>query len=781
MKIAFLSFALLVTSLLPARAETDFTRFLARPDFRVVEENSRPKIFPGGHDEKYWAEDAQGKLYKLRLKNALPNYAEIGGSVLSEAMGLPTLPVLPVTAKRGLNGIPSVEAAQALSPDNKFMGLSGSRGEWFSATLQPAVKLEAYQPAKLSGKQKAEALGQLLLNSITGNNDLQFGNGVSGNIGFADGHFYTLDSTQSFKFFDQASDFRVKTYFSLFEKQLGEKIPPAEQREIAQELNTYLSRLESLSHDEITEAFGPYFRAMKSFRDFKKLPDFDYAAELQRRIRGARAGAVDFFGGKFEQEVLAGLKNPLPTSRPKVKLPRALGPVPDAAHANPTDSLWYHYFQDFWKNRQEIEAGYAKQLSSTDGMAALFAKERAPKPRGDLLIEYLTDLEGNSARLDDFLAKSDVLTKDASGKWQPKPGTHFVYGGDTVDRAPGGMKILDFLADIKERHPDQVTLLLGNRDLNKMPLLEIANAADRGASIQEATELVKNKLAGLNAGGAYEFRRQELSAHLGKSATDEQVTKSLLDDIRPGGRMHRYLEMGEIGKVIDGNLFTHGLLTESNLGQVPGESRSVGDVRQALAAVNKWKEKELAAWAKGNGGEDLYNYQFPSDRSLVNSRRFDPNNNPLPTQEGLIKKLQQQGVHRILSGHTPQGNSPAIVRTPDFESIIGDNSYGSGSSASKIQLEGKETRIEGNLADGTKISSRTTLGKPSLIGQNAPGGYLVTGQFENGEYSLFKYLPGFKPEEKRVAAKELEAQLGSPAPIADCKSSFWRLGNLFKK
>jgi hypothetical protein len=58
----------------------DYLRFLKQKNaVRVIRENGKVRQFPGGHDEKYWAENGSGtKKFKLRLKNALPNYAEVG-------------------------------------------------------------------------------------------------------------------------------------------------------------------------------------------------------------------------------------------------------------------------------------------------------------------------------------------------------------------------------------------------------------------------------------------------------------------------------------------------------------------------------------------------------------------------------------------------------------------------------------------------------------------------------------------------------------------------------
>jgi hypothetical protein len=50
-------------------------------------------------------------------------------------------------------------------------------------------------------------------------------------------------------------------------------------------------------------------------------------------------------------------------------------------------------------------------------------------------------------------------------------GWHFVFGGDSCDKGGavgGSVRIVRALNQLKRRYPDRVTLLLGNRDINKM-------------------------------------------------------------------------------------------------------------------------------------------------------------------------------------------------------------------------------------------------------------------------------------------------------------------------
>ena len=54
-------------------------------------------------------------------------------------------------------------------------------------------------------------------------------------------------------------------------------------------------------------------------------------------------------------------------------------------------------------------------------------------------------------------------------------GCHFVFGGDSTDHKVGDLTILRLLIDLKHRYPDRVTLIAGNRDLNKIRLVQEMN------------------------------------------------------------------------------------------------------------------------------------------------------------------------------------------------------------------------------------------------------------------------------------------------------------------
>ena len=83
----------------------------------------------------------------------------------------------------------------------------------------------------------------------------------------------------------------------------------------------------------------------------------------------------------------------------------------------------------------------------------------------------MTDVEGDLDYWLRFCAISDsVDVGSGPDDLSLRPGCHLVFGGDSVDKGRADLGFLRSLLALKDRHPDRVHLLLGNRDINKMRL-----------------------------------------------------------------------------------------------------------------------------------------------------------------------------------------------------------------------------------------------------------------------------------------------------------------------
>ena len=92
-------------------------------------------------------------------------------------------------------------------------------------------------------------------------------------------------------------------------------------------------------------------------------------------------------------------------------------------------------------------------------------------------VSFLTDVEGNWEFLERFINLSDALQLEAppdeSGAAQItlNDGWQLVVGGDLCDKGAfvgGTVRVVRSIVALKKKYPDRVTIILGNRDINKM-------------------------------------------------------------------------------------------------------------------------------------------------------------------------------------------------------------------------------------------------------------------------------------------------------------------------
>jgi hypothetical protein len=83
-------------------------------------------------------------------------------------------------------------------------------------------------------------------------------------------------------------------------------------------------------------------------------------------------------------------------------------------------------------------------------------------------LSYVTDVEGNLDYFHAFVKLSEYLDYDGEGALKLADRSFFVFGGDIVDKGLGDERLCRQLVALKQKHPDRVFLLVGNRDLNKV-------------------------------------------------------------------------------------------------------------------------------------------------------------------------------------------------------------------------------------------------------------------------------------------------------------------------
>ena len=87
---------------------------------------------------------------------------------------------------------------------------------------------------------------------------------------------------------------------------------------------------------------------------------------------------------------------------------------------------------------------------------------------------FMSDVEGDIHYFEKFCENSKIIEQNPEKteiKFRPGcENCHFVFGGDSQDQGIGDIRFVKMLLDFKEKNKEQVHLIAGNRDVNKMRL-----------------------------------------------------------------------------------------------------------------------------------------------------------------------------------------------------------------------------------------------------------------------------------------------------------------------
>jgi hypothetical protein len=300
------------------------------------------------------------------------------------------------------------------------------------------------------------------------------------------------------------------------------------------------------------------------------------------------------------------------------------------------------------------------------------------KQRQRHCISYLTDVEGDRDYLDRFVDQSRILTFRPTEPRTPaattsasEDGMYFpyhycldfqnddatndgkdilVYGGDVWDQGGSDLYVIRQLLDLQRRYPDRVHLVMGNRDLNKMRVVQEMGEASNNNDVNKKQLLPphggvywlkgtgrfgdpdKGLMPNDNDPGskcaadrlrwmlkdtmgspkAFEHRRSELEQEQqllqqntgistndsGVTVTDDQVVESYRASCHPvTGEMGRYLANARLVVKLGDALFVHGCLplTETVLRQQKTDESIWDDLTFAMP----WLEEHETAQDKG--------------------------------------------------------------------------------------------------------------------------------------------------------------------------------------
>lgn len=413
-------------------------------------------------------------------------------------------------------------------------------------------------------------------------------------------------------------------------------------------------------------------------------------------------------------------------------------------------------------------------------------------------VAFLTDVEGRWEKLKSFTTNHPLISW-VDDQLVVHQGAHFVFGGDAVDRGPSSLRIMQTLLDLKQRQPSQVTLLAGNRDLNKLrfsrelrgyPPTRTPDEA-RGDTVSLVRWILTNTMG---ARDAFEHRQRELEALAHGAIDPREVAESFARDVQRDGLMLRYLRACVLALRMGDTLFVHGGVTPENLFAVPTETfgheghpavthASDRNVDAWISELNAFYRDGIARFDANHASPvregpppwaGLVAYQAPlrgrqdNPFSVVYARAADEHNNPRLPALSVIETLQQEGIDRVVVGHTPSGDFPSVLRFGSFVLVLADNSYGRIELGSRVQLSSRDTHIAGvartDDAAELTIDAHLVTGDQSLIGQRISASQEVIKAGETPEdYVLFRGHEGYRTSQRRVRAEALSGLALEPA------------------
>eukprot|EP00977_Amphora_coffeiformis_P000801 scaffold175_cov177-Amphora_coffeaeformis.AAC.3 len=270
------------------------------------------------------------------------------------------------------------------------------------------------------------------------------------------------------------------------------------------------------------------------------------------------------------------------------------------------------------------------------------------------LITYITDIEGDREYLARYVKQSRILCFRIVQPTTALPYDHcvdfarstddmLVFGGDIWDQGGFDLYVIRQLLDLKQRYPNRVHLVLGNRDINKMRLVAELGSSDdtmpahpgvewfRGTNrlgdpeqpnieLQDPVQRLKWILQfTMGSPRAFEHRKQELEKEAkGQPVSEADVVDSYRKSCHPDGEMGRYLAAAQLAVRLGDVLFVHGSLplTKEVLAQgdtnatwqgdlrivmpwlEPGAEHNVESVTDWIDSLNDFAQQEIAEWTR---------------------------------------------------------------------------------------------------------------------------------------------------------------------------------------
>jgi hypothetical protein len=394
----------------------------------------------------------------------------------------------------------------------------------------------------------------------------------------------------------------------------------------------------------------------------------------------------------------------------------------------------------------------------------------------------LGDLEGNYDKLVSFLHNSEAFTRDHNDEWSLKNGYKFVFLGDAVDKAPGNIRVIRTLLNLKKLNPENVTLILGNRDISKMTMYNYMNMSfedvfktlsrsyrsvfvteniasfsdlESEQNLKKLAKSLDSKVLRLktlyhimNTGGGFEHIKNELTfLHPNRVITDQSVVEHFYKDVRPGGAHFEYLQNAQLIHRIDNTIYLHGALSNEAFGYVPGIKNKNLNPNLWIRDLNDWAQKQILSWGDNtNAGSALIDYSTPKKptshnvSSVMYNRFSDAHGNVKAPPRKVRTVLEIHGISRIVVGHTPVEQYPIVAKFENIEVVLSDVSSAKGTRASVITIEKNSVKVQSYSVNGHSVVTQVANNRAILPdGLIIKSGFRVVGKDEVlNKYILIK-------------------------------------------
>lgn len=332
----------------------------------------------------------------------------------------------------------------------------------------------------------------------------------------------------------------------------------------------------------------------------------------------------------------------------------------------------------------------------------------------------LTDTEGTKNFLE-AIQKSSVIQyhpeRGLTFRYLPEH-PHFIFNGDLLDRGRFSFDHLHLLTAFKKQYPDQVTLIAGNRDINKIRLhteldkthirerlihceqprwmpqkthpLDLLENKDISALSDDQCQLVYLKwMLKYTMGSPHAFRymREALQdKNPEKNITEEDVLHQFLNETSPDGPMGEYLSLTKLIEVIPGTsvLTLHGGLMPHNIGRtpdMPADAPLIENINEWTNRYNAWYQQQIKLWRENKTPISLQPASTPLDtvslplapRSIVVGNMLDEHSRFAPPVQEVENYLRNNKITLVFTGHNPYGDHPAILRSHDNQILFVSN------------------------------------------------------------------------------------------------------------